>query len=435
MVTTPFNPDFNQAANGLRLHFFAAWLFYWLLTILMPFETSWSQDMWNAFFLQASFVSSTVFFLSVPLFPSPLRKGPDATSNEIKRWILWALLLSFIGLALQIFDKVIVQGVDYSNGIASAREQLKELGEARGAQISSVASVAAHLIGSAYFIAVLLLAHEKCLLTAGQKFALWACVLLLLIGNLGITGGRSGLLFLISFSLAMCSRRASCATYLWHLPVRYKFFYGVTAAVCLAYVLYVFYARATLSGVTAHAYTIDFLQVLGLSPSPWFKAMDPASWWSSLLSLITLAGGYLTHSLQTTAAIVAAPVEDKVMVFSHLQALLAKTGLVAPPDTTWFLSGLLPSLPGALYHQLGLVGVLLCGALLGFFGRLIAHWHSKRSCSLLLLSSYALCHATLVLSPLLFAADFVNFPFIATSAVAIALLSDLTRRWDRRNTL
>jgi hypothetical protein len=421
-------PNFRPA-HGLRTHFLCAWLLYWVLAAAMPVESAWMAHAWEAFLLQLSFVGLTVLGLSLPSLPEPSQPSAPPRPIDVSQWIIWALLLSAFGLLLQVFDKVVVQGIDYSQGIASARIQWRDLGEERAGQASSLASVASYLLGSAHYVAMMLLMHEDCRLSPRRKLLAWGLVLLLLMSNLSLTGGRSGLLFVLSLSVAMCARRGDCVGMLMRLPFRYKL--GVTLAglVCMAYALYVFYMRALLSGFTAHEYAIDFLPYLGLTPSQALSSLDPESLLSSVVSLMVLAGGYLTHSLQTTMAILDAPLEDKTVVFSYLQSLLARGGLMSMPETDWFLAGLFPSLPGALYHQWGIGGVLLGGATLGLVGRVIAGCHRRRPGDLLPLCAYGLIHAVLVLSPMLMAADFLNFPFIATAAAAVSALALLNRRW------
>jgi hypothetical protein len=326
---------------------------------------------------------------------------------------------------------VLIQGIDYSQGIAAARLQWRDLGEERAGQVSSLASAASYLVGSAHYVAMMLLLHEECRLSPRRKLLAWGLVLLLLMSNLSLTGGRSGLLFVLSLCVAMCARRGDCLAMLIRLPFRYKFGVIVGSLVCMSYALYVFYMRAQLSGFTAHEYTLDFLPYLGLTPSAELRSLDSGSFATSVISLLVLAGGYLTHSLQTTVAIIDALPENKTIVFSYVQSLLARTGLVNTPETDWFLAGLFPSLPGALYHQWGLWGVLLGGATLGLVARVVAGCHRRRPGDLLPLCAYGLIHAVLVLSPMLMAADFLNFPFIATAAAAVSALALLNRRWLR----
>lgn len=417
-----------KPSSGLITHLICAWLTYWTLAFALPIETDWTSGGLDAVLLQFTFVLTVVAGLSLPSRPIQSRTLRTLPSREIHHWITWALFLGLAGLGLQVFDKVVVQQIDYTQGIAAARLQWGELGEERSAQVSSAASALAYLIGNGYFIVVLLLLHESCELRRTRKAAIWILVILIMIGNLALTGGRSGLLFFFGFVLAMCARRGNCLHALRKLPLGWKLLGILVGIACTTYALYVFYARAELQGMSPHEYTLNFLPYLGMTPSPALSDLDPASFYSSVLSLLTLAISYLTHSLQTTLAILEAPVEGKGMLFSHIQSLVARTGMVGVPDTDWFLSGRFPSLPGALYHQTGLIGVVVGGGILGLSARFVAAWHSERPRNLLPLVSYGLIHAVLVLSPLLLAADFLNFPFILTSAAAVSALTMLSRR-------
>lgn len=420
--------------NGLRTHFVFAWLAYWLLAVLMPVEPPSYRQIFDAIQLQLGFVVIVTLVLSLPL--PPIREGinPATSTKNIERWIYLSIFLACIGLSLQLFDKLVNQEIDYLRGIAAAREQLRHLGELRTDRASSIASAIGHLIGSSHFVAMALLLHEECDIDTRRKSLIWGCVMLLLMSNLLLIGGRSGLLFTICFFFAMCARRGNCLASFGRVPFRYKAGAGAGAFLCGTYALYVFFDRAFLSEMTVHNYTLYYLPHLGMAPSAALASLNPDSLWTHLLSLLTLTGAYLTHSFYTTIAILEVPLGENAIIFVLFQSLLAKSGLISPTDTSWFLSGLFPSLPGALYHQSGVVGVIIGAALLGLIASLIAGWHLRNPSSPLSLCAYCLIYSTLVLSPLLLAADFLNFPFIVTGALTVACMTYINRRWLSRST-
>jgi len=426
MNLAPSQSRNNHFADALRNHFVIAWVLYWIVSAALPVSAVEPLHVLEAFLLQLCFVLLVFLGLSLPTAGVLLKSSPQASSRHIAHWIAWSLLLAIIGLSLQLFDKIFVQGIDYSQGIAAARVQWSALGESRHGQASSLASGSAYLLGSAYFATILLLLHERCALRTGPRLVAWALVILLLISNLMLTGGRSGLLFVFSFVFAMCARRGGCLAALVRVPLHWLILGSISVLAFVSYALYVFYARAALSGVTPYQYALDFLPYLGIMPGQTLEGLDPDSAWSSLLALTVLAASYLTHSFYSMMAILDTPPEGNGILFSHIQSLIAKIGLLTTPDQEWFLSGRFPSLPGALYHQWGVVGVFLGAAALGLISYFVVSWHSKRPNDPLSLVAFGLMHAILVLSPLLLAADFLNFPFIVTSATAASVLALIT---------
>ncbi len=106
----------------------------------------------------------------------------------------------------------------------------------------------------------------------------------------------------------------------------------------------------------------------------------------------------------------------------HVADMLNRLGLTDRPDTDWFLSGRLPSTPGALWHQFGLPGFLLGSLCLGVAAALAKVWTVRAPTKLLPLGIYTMIEIILMLSPAVFAADFLSFPFIACSFVTLAVI-------------
>ena len=58
-----------------------------------------------------------------------------------------------VDLAALTYDKLFIQKIDYSAGLAFAREEWRQLGEEREGQASSIFSVIGYLLGSSYYVA------------------------------------------------------------------------------------------------------------------------------------------------------------------------------------------------------------------------------------------------------------------------------------------
>lgn len=407
--------------------FLAAWLVYGLAVALLPVTSVYPAVM-QAAGLQVAFVVLVLVGYGavaamLPPVPLPLAGSSDlASSRQLVRVALW---MSVVGLAALTYDRVAIQGVDYSEGIAAAREEWRELGEDREGQASSVFSMLGYLIGSAYCVAIVLALTQSRALTPAQR--LWALLasFALLLANSIISGGRSSVLLVAVVSLAaLASRRGLRLADL--LPGRWaRRSFTAALGLAAAYLLYVFRERAQAGDTDVLEYALDFLPFLGLQVVPSYERTLDGGFLSGLSALLVLAVSYATHSFATVAAIVAAAPEDKTIVFLHLATLLSKLGLIQPPDGEWFLAGRMPSLPGALWHQFGTIGFAVGSVLLGALAAAARRWTARRPQRLLPLGVFALGGATLMLTPLLFAPDFLSFPFAFGSFVQLALLE----RW------
>src|SRR5690606_20032397 len=76
--------------------------------------------------------------------------GALSPETDIARLIWLGILLSAIGLALLIYDRLVIQDIDFGAGLAAARMQWMEQGRSRTSP-SSMFSVLGYLFGSVYF--------------------------------------------------------------------------------------------------------------------------------------------------------------------------------------------------------------------------------------------------------------------------------------------
>jgi len=379
----------------------------------------------EAFLLQVTFVTLVLagygmahVIMKVPAVP----RWGEADVLDSKSIIHAALILSIVGTAFLIYDKIYIQGIDYSQGIAFAREEWRRMGEYRDGEISSIFSVLGYLFSSGYFVAGVLTVAVKGGLSQRFRFFSLLCVFLLLMINSLISGGRSNVLLLVTLlSAAMSSQ------YGWNFRgfINGRFARIVVSAMILlaaAYTLYVFYERAEASNLTAVEYVTGFLPYLGLEIDGWYLDVLAEDSLVSLSAIFVLAMGYITHSFSTTAAIIDGIQEDKVIVFLHAMNIFNKLGLVAPPDSSWFLAGRFPSLPGALWYQYGVLGVFFGGFFLGVGCALAKYMFVVRASRIVPLALYVASYAVLVLSPMLLVMDFMSFPFVILSFVQVAVL-------------
>ncbi len=331
--------------------------------------------------------------------------------------------LSLFGLIFLIYDKIAIQHVDYSNGIAFAREQWRQIGEDREGKASSVWSAAGYLIGSAYYVIVVLIITQLEELKQNARIRFAVVAFLFLLANSLITGGRSNFLLLAVIAMGAFSARAGLGINKVFKGRRHrKMAYGLFA-VSVFYMFYVFFARAHNGDLIIFQYVIGFLPWEGLAFDDWYTRTVNEGWLGSLSNVTVLVLSYLSHSYATCAAIMDAPHEDKTMIFYNVTSLLYKVGLAARPDGDWFAAGKLPSVPGALWHEFGALPFAISSLFLGVLGGVVKLWVVARPRLLLPLAAYVLVYGTFILTPYEFAPDFLSFPFVVSAFVLLAFVS------------
>jgi len=400
--------------------FFGAWALYALIFIVAPFGIPASGNL-GALGVLFGFAASVAIACWLTerflVLPSGLQ---GRLADDGFRFIMWSgIVLSVTGFALLIYDRIVIQNIDFSYGLAYARAQWTDFGQNRNTP-SSIFSVTGYLLGSVYFASLVMALNRMTLLSRMELAMLLASVFALAMANSAITGGRSILLLLVGFTICgLCLRKGgSLGTVL-----RGKYFKRgcfALGVLMLAYVSYITLDRAWNADITMEAYLRDAVAYLKLDLSDWYALHLRHSALSTISAPLVYIGAYLTHSYAILCEIVQGPEENKVIVFGHLLGLLAKLGLVAPPEGDWFLAGRFPTLPGALWHQFGPVGMVAGGLVLGAVAGLARRCYQAMP-DFVLFQGFQVCVGTiLVLSPLLFAGDLMIFPFIVIGFILLA---------------
>ena len=353
--------------------FIKTWMIYWFVIILIPVKSIYPAT-YQAFFLQLTFVVLvflSFYFTSTILGTKEIDENNFFVINKSYTYIKIAMILSLIGFLFLIYDKVFIQGINYSEGLAFAREQWRQQGEGREVEVSSIFSVFGYLFSSSYFVAAILSITQNNILTTYQRFGTLLLCLLFSISNTIITGGRSTLFLFVVFILISLSSRnlitlqKSIFNKKLSLVLFFIFLFIAT------YFILIFYQRAELSDTDANLYVLNFLPYLGLMPVEWYDN------------------------------------------------LLRKLGLSLFSYDEWFLSGRFPSLPGAFLHQFGAFGFVFASIFLGSINAILKRWRKLCPTHLFPLGTLIMVEVILILSPLLFAGDFLSFPFILTELIII----------------
>lgn len=391
---------------------------YWLLQIILPIRPM-GEGVAQAMLVQLSFVVTVIVGYAVIL---GLHGGQDASYGwQVgDRVLAIALALSLIGTLALAYDKIVVQGIDYSAGLAFAREQWREAGLERGDSISSPASVIGYLLSSCYMVVLALITTRP---WNTQKYVITFCVAGLALANTILTGGRSTLILTLLFYIsALCiARRQNRTRKLGKWPVIIAV---ATAVMCTWYFLYIFAARAEATGISIGDYSREVLFGLGLEPTAFLDNLNPNNALTGPITLLVTATAYFTHSFATTVSIVDfGPLRNSAtVIFVTVAGIAAKLHLIGPIDTEWFLAGTFPSLPGALYLQNGWWLTIFAGTSFGMVTALTHCWH-RESPSILTFGLMTGMMCILLASPILFAADVMMFPFAMVQFCLIYLIS------------
>lgn len=411
--------------------FWIVWLVYWLLYLIQPIESVY-ENVGLAWLLQFAFVIVVTLgyfasFLGLVNFQANKAFHlNEVNSDGIGEVIVWGFRISLMGLTLLLYDKVIIQGIDYSAGFAVAREHWRELGESRDGRVSSIFSVFGYLLSGAFFLSLGLTLSRRSLLSDGKRLSFFMAAFLMLMLNSVITGGRSSILLAIAFVAFGCFN-VRISGNLWKNKT-IKNIFLIISLFLVFYILYIFNSRASAGGVDVLEYSIDFLEYLGMRPVHWFEEYVNSSSVGWLMALVNLAISYLTHSLVTTAAIISDNGSSGGdAIFSYLYLIGAKFGLLEYSND-WFLAGRFPSMPGALYMQFGVVGMLFVAFLVGGAAGLLQRVFNAKPSSIFLFLICSAMGSVLILSPFLFAGDLLLFPSVITGGVGVIFCANKSRR-------
>ena len=422
-----------MTSSGMIKRFVIVWIFYWILFAIQPVSSIYT-NITQAFILQLFFVIVTVIFFMLGSSYSGKSMGQsdlsiDFFDNKISYLaIKYGIIISVIGLGFLMYDKIYVQRIDYSQGLALARQEWRVLGEERESASSSIFSATGYLFGGAYFISLaLLLSRLVKLSDAKRALGLTLCAVLL-ITNSALTGGRSSILLAIVFGcFGFFTKSAIMKGESLFEKKALNQYFKILLFLGLAYVMQVFYSRSLASDQFVGAYSLAFLEYLGFVPLNWFVHVAYETDWGAALSLLNLAISYLTHSLSTTAAILSTPHQSGDAIFVNFMQIGAKFGIF-PKPTDWFMGGRFASFPGALYFQYGTSGVVAGAAICGIVSGALSRAFSQNRSGVLLFFLCSMAELILLMSPFLFAGEFLFFPSVVIGGFLTILFARLRSR-------
>ncbi len=352
------------------------------------------------------------------------RDDTDFEGRQAGRLIVVGMILSFAGFGMLLFDKVLIQHIDFSQGIAIARELWRREGEIREG-ISSVFSLLGYLFGFT-FIAAAALAHLRweSLRPAIRAIALLGTALLVLANSL-LSGGRSIILLQIAVFVATGVLRMLAGLKVFPGRVlRAIIWSSALLTLAIGYTVYVFSERAAAVGVDPSLYSVEIMAFLGGAPTDRFQALTALpEGLSGVSQFAVIAGAYLTHSFGTFESIMDMVATPGSATFVFFRSLLARLGLGDPIVEGWILSGRFLSLPGVLWYDFGWLGMCVGAALLGVLLGLIRPLTHLTQFPASVTGCCVAIIVTGLISPLLLAPDLLAFPLMLIGFLQLGLIA------------
>jgi len=433
-------------SRGVPAHirfYVAVWCGYFSLLVLLPVR--YGRAEWDLAFgaLVAFVITSTITAVLADLaLRRPTSRAVDLsriaagpfTTREVERLVLAGIAMSLVGFVLLAYDRIVIQGIDFSKGLAVARNLWRDAAQDRQG-VSSWASALGYIFGFTFLAAsVVAFVHWESL-GRHVRGAVILGVPTLALANSVLTGGRS--ILVVQFAALATGAALRAASGRRVVPGRFisvVMVTGVFVLVALGYSLYVFSSRAIASSIAPSQYTVEMLRYLGGVPTRAYFALDALPFQlASILQFAVIAGSYVTHSAGTFESVLFIGQTPGKVSFGFVLLLLDKLGVPVPESQEWILGGRFLSLPGSLWYDFGWtglgVGAIAMGLLLAAVPRLAA----SRGLGGLGTGAATAILVVAFMSPLLVAVDSLAFPFMMVGFV----LLDIVQRCSagRRNWL
>lgn len=345
----------KRMSLGIYALFVVPWLLIVIMYYLLPLRYSNSLSIDVLIIILIHILGSICgALLSERLF---LRGKINLSTIRIKsekNLIRFFMILSFLSIIFFLYDRIFIQGIDFSQGLAYARESWAKIGSQR-VGVSSFWSVFANIFVLSYFPVFILIGlqaekYRKKKLSFIVFFSYGISLL-----HASINGGRTPLIFfLISLiSVVLCRFLIGRS---WTFGVgKFKFILGVFF-IFISSFLYansIFISRANSNNVDTSSYVETFLPYLGgeltthkLEES---SGENGESLYGQLHSVI-LTGAYFTHGLWKTNSLL----PYKSSCYESLRSfssLFERAGLVKSKQC--LLDGFMSPLPTVIWFDFG----------------------------------------------------------------------------------
>lgn len=422
-------------SRHIQIYLFT-WLGYFALLALLPVRYGTLQSsvaalsllLWVALSIIAAYLTHHAFARQeIRRGASALDLGRPLEAADLRRLIFLSITIAMFGFVALAYDRVVIQGIDFSQGIAVARQLWRRSGEERDG-VSSIFSVLGYLFGFSFFVAATLAHLHWELLSRRMRRHVIVWVTFLVLANSLLTGGRSVILIQLACIAATGAIRAMRGrTMMPGRGARIWVGIGVGLLVAVSYSVYVFSWRAAADDTLPERYAHGMLHYLGGEPTVAFTRLAHLPYsLAATAQFGTVAGAYLTHSYGTFESVLDMQERPGRVTFGFARYLSAKLGLSPPESVEWALGGRFLSLPGSLWYDFGWAGFYGGAVVLGCFLGALAYLIALRRGGGLALCAALVVLVTALLAPLLLAIDLLSVPFLILGFI---LVDGVHRLW------
>lgn len=387
----------------------------------------------NVYFVGMVVLSATVFFLRMKYTAVPVMLLEEKFMNKSKafsRKLLNQIIrtaggMSLIGIVLMSYDRIVIRGIDYSQGSRMARYQW-------GA--SSVSGTIFGIMGNLLvpFSYVALFCgyyYFEYLKSCKRIFAVFVGVAVPTV-HAYLNGGRSNLLILVCFIGAIAIIRMTTEKKIIPDFKLKKVAVLLLIAVLGFYILSVFYQSITLGGVSLKEYVSILVKSLA---GEYVNESD-----NSLVNNMIMVFSYLYHGQWMTGLIINTAVETRYGFYSLaiVNSIMSKVGInLNIQHNTELIAGCFLNVPGTLFYDFGWVGFLLGPIVLGFLLAFVSksilccrHFSNMKLIITFSIYMYMLC------SPILPMTNYIYFVFVLYAFVLTGIFLSIrfkNFKWEK----
>lgn len=380
------------------------WAVFLLFELVLPIEGVYHKYWLFGYaviviYIVAIFVGSS---LSLAVLNSlPVRQACEVPVLSLKKpriYILSSLVV--LGVIMVAINRIYIQGIDYTQGLAIAREAWKAASVEVGTTILGPVGNVFMALG-VFLLLFLIYSWER--FNTGERFIGVLAGIIGFAGQAVFTGGRSFLLIYgAGIYIAEVLRRDEGRGRA--INVKYITSLGIVA---VAYSIYIFQQRAGMNDIPIYLYAERWIRLLGGEAYPYI----PEWLEHNLVHIGILISGYLLHSVWTLQEIVAQGLHSGQSMFVFVDMILSRIGITEAP-VAWERSGYFAPLPGLILHDFGLIGVPIGGFVIGVVYSLSKKIHDWYRTNISLLG-YIYSSIIIILSPIAFGFDvMLGFYFI-----------------------
>jgi oligosaccharide repeat unit polymerase len=342
---------------------------------------------------------------------------PQINKHQILLVIKICSLLSLAGLSCFIIDKVLIQGINYAEGLAVARYDYRDIGEGRTG-VSSLYSALGYILSGFSCIAFIL---SFVFFDQSQKWTLYGLLLpfLDLMGVSVLTGGRTSIILIVAMVLGGRVLRKLLRYEIWPFNKKNTSLFIVLLVVIFFYVIYIFADRAQQSDEAAKFYAESMIVFLSGSVNPYFDKIEilPDLIQNFIYLCISLLA-YLVHSNWILEGIFELNIMYGEATFVGFRDYLSKIGLPFQHQE-WSFEGKFISWPGALFHDIGLWGMIGFAIFHGIlFGYCIYEIRDCMKITMFTLFLFFINFTIIITSPFICVIDILMFTPVCVSFIA-----------------